>query len=413
MKKTLCILLAAALILALAGCFGSADETASYNDAGTYEVYMTTDGAAVMTRADYAAQDWAICLRLGADGKGELDMGGGDVRALTWSDGSLTMGGETVAYTAADGMLALALSGSGGPFVMLFQREDLAAASAAAQTAAEPEPVPEPGGGDLLGCHVEFVAAEAFTNAEGKPAVRFYYDFTNTSSVPAGAWMTLRMDADEDGYPLMYTYADMEDDVPEYGNSDLSVLPGVTVRCVNEYTYNPDGRLLTLTLTDSEDRTLSGTFDAQALAGRPGDWSPEAVPSPDWYGGLDSAGDTESAHIAIDRAETAAGDPESGTGGRVLRVYFDYANLGEYDSFITNSLSITAYQDGIALPIGFAAQETFSDQHMYDDVAPGGELSASRCWALRSDSPVLVLVTNWMTEEPVCAAVFPADGAVG
>lgn len=266
----------------------------------------------------------------------------------------------------------------------------------------------EPVSAQLGDFYVTILGAEQFTDSDDKDAVRFYYDFTNNSDVPTAAWWDLYYDAEEDGYELVSTYAWSEDDVPEYGNDTLSVQPGITIRCIEEYAFRPDGGELIFTVSDYDDNVLTATFDPANLPGRPGDWSLELIPDPQYYADYPTEGEIDDGYYAITGSEVVPQFSWFGD-GNVIRIFFDYTNYQEDAAYIGASPSITVFQDGVALVDDSPEEDLDSDALWYEDIPSGESAVVSRCWLLRTDSPVEVAVTDWWTDEVVCAAVFTVD----
>ena len=406
----------------LAGRFGKGGSAkASAGPVGTYKIIAITGSSeddSLDEESLQAMEELGLTIRLyiSEDGTGVLDMYG-EAMDLTWTDTEITVDGESIAYTYEDGKLTISEEGESLVFEKISDEVDLSAVGSAPAfpeddddepknsetAAAAPAGDFEPVGFDFDDYHVEVVGAEPFTDSDGKDAVRFYYDFTNNSDKLVSAW-TLYYEAEEDGYELVSTYASYEDDVPEYGNDSLKVEPGVTIRCIDEFSFHPDGSELIFTISDYDDE-FSVTFDPQALPGRPGDWEPEPIDDPQLYLDYLSEGSTEDAYIAITSAEIVEQDRFWGD-TPVLRVFFDYTNYEDDTSYITDELSIVALQDGIELESSYAEEELDSDDIWWDDVAPGESSSPTRCWALRTNSPIEVVVTDWWSDEVIAAGTF-------
>jgi len=456
MKRLLCAILASAMLLTLCAC-GGTGKKGTYNDAGYYAIFSVDEGDETFTQSDFESMDWNIFLQLNDDGTGVLDMDNGDVTELTWKDGSINDGTGDLPYVLAGGMLTLDLSDSDGTFVMIFKKgaapadvteetgeatavssfadrfsrtgnpESPAAEDAEEESAPGPEnaeeenaPGPEdveekpassgtgsfvPVSGDIEDFHVEILGAEAFEDSDGNPAVRFYYDFTNNSEDPIAPFWDLNYAAEEDGYKLVTAYADYSENIPEYNNDYLTVFPGITIRCIDQYAFRPDGEELTFTISSYYGDSLTATFNPQDLPGRPGEWSPELNPDLQFYAGYSDDGSSDDAHVYIDRAENASESSWNG-GGRLIRVYFEYTNTGDEEAHLTSACTVRAYQDGIELDTSYADDELESDDAYYDDVKPGEKVTVSQCWRLRSDSPIEIAVTDWWTDEVICACLF-------
>ena len=432
MKKILCALLAAVLLLTLCAC--GRQESATYNDAGYYEIYSINEGERILNKADFDSLGWTVFLQLNDDGSGVLDMDDGDVTRLTWKDGTLNDGSSDMPYVLAGGMLTLDLSSRNETFVMIFRK---AAAPSAPSVSSSPDETPTVSGfadrfrrngnsggnsgsagvpvsggsftpvsGNLLDCHVEILAAEPFPDIDGKDAVRFYFDFTNTGDVPSFANGELFFHAEEDGRTLEGTYASYEDDAPEYGNSYLRVVPGVTLRCIAEFAFIPDGGELLFTISDYDGAEITAAFDPGDLPGRPGERAPEVIDDPQFFLNYPAEGSSDCADYAVRNAELTASELYAGDTDALLRVYFDFTNRKDETSYIEADSLVTAYQDGVELFTGYSANPVESDNNYYAEVDPGGTVSVSRCWELRSDSPVEVVITDWWTYTVVCAGTF-------
>ena len=260
----------------------------------------------------------------------------------------------------------------------------------------------------LAGGRVKILSAEHFIDYVGKNAVRFYFEFTNSGSAPAAADKLLSFRAEEDGSELSNAYAATNRDVAEYGNASLLVEPGVTVRCVAEFSYNPGGGELRFTISDAKEKELSAVFDPQSLPGRPGAWSPKAVANPRYYRGYSAESVGDLAEIVILGTEREASDPAYSYAD-VIRVNIDYTNLGSDPSYFESSYSIIAYQDGIEMVVGKPAVQSESYGNGFVDIDPGDTITVTRCWELRSESPVEIAVIEWRSGTAVCAESFSVE----
>lgn len=440
MKRLLCTILAAALLLSLCACGGPGNKP-TYNDAGYYEIVSVEEDGDILTASDFDSMGWEVFLQLSDDGTGVLAMGSSSTTELTWKDGSISDGNSDIPYTLDGDTLTLDLSDRSGSFVMVFrkgtapsqQTEEAEEASAFAgfadrfrraddeisvgadgsdEAAGPDEEKPlapadgfTPVSADLGDYRVTILAAEAFTDADSKDAVRFYYDFTNNSDEITAPFWNLTLNAREDGYELVAAYTEYPDIAPEYSNDYLTLLPGATVRCIQEYAFRPDGRELTFTVSSYSGGAATAVFDPQDLPGRPGDWTPEAMSDTEFFADIPDEGTSESAQVFIDRAEITDGSDGS-EDVSLVRVYFTYTNREPEASFLPSSCAVRAYQDGVELDVGYPNDETESDFAYYEDTSPGATVTVSQCWQLRSDSPVVVAVSDWWTDEILCACTF-------
>ena len=262
----------------------------------------------------------------------------------------------------------------------------------------------EPVSAKFSDCEVTILGAESFIDSDDKEAVRFYYDYTNLRDYPYSAWLSFDTYAEEDGYELMSTYAWSEDDVPEYGNRTLSILPGLTIRCVAEFSYKPDGSELTFRIENYEDEILTATFDPANLPGRPDVWTIDPITEPWYAAGYEAAGESEDAAISIQDTEFFQEEDWMGSND-CIRVYFEYTNLEESDSYLTSMSTVRLFQDGVELDSGWTMDDVETDSLWYESIPSGETIVVSNNWCLRSDSPIEIVVSDWWTDEVICAQI--------
>ena len=274
------------------------------------------------------------------------------------------------------------------------------------------EPVEEPDGpavsldpvtAQLGDFEVTIQAAEEFVNIDGLPGIRFYYDFTNGSDYLTNAWTELNLEVTQDGKVLDTTYAPSEEDVPEYGKDDDDIIPGLTVRCIGEYLYDPDGGIVYLTIEEgySED-SMSMEFDPAYLQGRPEALEMPVISDPDFTANMSEAGSLEDGYdIVIEGFEFDEGYGEE----EVLRVLFTFTNNSEEATSPFMATFLEALQDGVELEDTYAYEDAETDENYNVDVAPGESILCSVCYEIRSDSPVEFMVHDgW--EDPQIGTVF-------
>lgn len=402
MKKTIALLLTVMLLASLGAC-GS--KTPAVDVSGTYNATSCT-----VNGSEYSCDGEYVTLK--ADGTGTV-MFMGTEYDIDWK-----LDGDKLSFTDSDGDTFEGTCSNGviqGVYANMDYVYEMGAASGKSKTAdsetqtAQPDTAVAapanagtsgatalPAAADWEDASVSILSAEQFTDSDGNPAVRFYYDYTNNSEDTTSAWMALGLKAYQDGYELVGAYASYEDDVPEYGNDSLDVRPGVTIRCVTEYTFKPDGGLIEFTISDywNEDDELTAQFDPQNLPGRPAeDWTAATVADPQWLAGLESGGVYDDDYqISISKTEfitDSNGDP-------AIRVYFDYTNNSADTSTFFMSIYYRAMQDGIELSTIWPDQEVAEDENDSVDVAPGDSITTAEVYRLRSSSPVEIEVySNW------------------
>lgn len=250
---------------------------------------------------------------------------------------------------------------------------------------------------------VDIVGAEQFADSEGKDAIRIYYDFTNLSDESFTAYGELGIEVTQDEYEQQDAYAYFEDDVPEYGNDSKMVRPGVTVRCVTEYSMKPTGGPVVVKIWDYWDEAYELTFelDPQNLPGRPGDWALAPVADPDWLGDVPTEGVyCDNYYMSIDSAEII-----DGYDGQALRVYYTFTNNSDEATTFWTISYCRAYQDGLELSYSYPNEYVEADENTGVEVAPGESIVAANVFELRRNSPVEVELYDIWTED-VLGVIF-------
>ena len=257
MKKTRkigALLLVLCLLLGLCACGSKGpDVTGTYNCIA--ERYGSSD--------PYAEPISETAIELLKNGKGTYSSDGFDF-SLEWSIDGETFSGklsflgveQDLNGTLKDGVLEVTY----GDIQQVFVKEGVQAPALDLAPAEEPEapvddppevteePVEEEGApeeattaefevvsGPVGEYEISIVGAELFEDSDGKDAIRVYWDFTNSSDETVMPYSDLSTKAEQEGFELNTTYASYDDDVPEYGNDSLYIRPGVTIRCISEY----------------------------------------------------------------------------------------------------------------------------------------------------------------------------------
>jgi hypothetical protein len=110
--KRIVVFLAAALAACVmtVGFVGCSVDNGTHNDAGTYNVYSLSQNGTTVNNATIkllSMEDYMV-LDLGSDGKGTLSVNG-DSDDITWKDGELTQGSETLSYTKDGEMISITI----------------------------------------------------------------------------------------------------------------------------------------------------------------------------------------------------------------------------------------------------------------------------------------------------------------
>lgn len=398
MKKLISLVLFAAMLMSVCGFTlntGAATDTTTTGYSYYYLSSMDANGT-TLSADDLAGLGINYYVGLAADGTGILVAD--DEAPFTYDDTYFyDETGDSIAYTLVGDVLTLTLDDG----TMTFTLGD-------AETPAAPAAGANPSGtittyrGDA---YVEIVGAELFKDSDDKDAVRFYYDFTNMSDqIMYGGY--LDTEAEQSGFELVTTYAYYSERVPEDNNSYLDVEPGVTIRCIEEFNCNLNaGGEVTFTISDYGSYPVSATYDLANLPGRPAEDLPIApITDPTFFAGLPDSFEGEDFSVSIDSAEVVEASRNS-SAESVIRVYYTYTNNKTEDGYVGGSGTFAVYQDGVELNTGYARYEIDEDDYYYDDLASGATVSFTRCFELRSDSPVEIVVSDW--DDNYAAVVTP------
>ena len=244
--------------------------------------------------------------------------------------------------------------------------------------------------------YVEILGAEESVSYDGEPVIRFYYNYTNTGDTGCAAHSAMYLSAIQDDTELSYGVS--ADELPENGYEYLDVLPGCSIRCYEEYLFDPEGGSVVFSFYDLwEETEVAAEFDLANLPGAPAeDYVFPVCDSYPEYEELPAEGVfDEDWYLSIGEGEVVPAwyDDES-----VIRVYFDLRNdSAEYDeTFNTFFFEVyyTAFQDGVELESGYAKESVDEEANANTVLDVGDSVTCAECWKLRSDSPVLIVCTD-------------------
>ncbi|MBR5515439.1 MAG: DUF5067 domain-containing protein [Clostridia bacterium] len=273
-----------------------------------------------------------------------------------------------------------------------------------AEETKEEEKAFEPVSGTYEDFNITVVGAEAFKDHDDKDALRVYYDFTNNSDEPACAGSEVEFLISQDGYSSESTYASAADDVDEYGNASLYILPGVTIRCIEEVVFKADGGSVEVKVTNlwEDEDVLTVELDSQNLPAPADKFEITPITDPTWAKDFPIEGNLgEDGYVKVLENEFT----ENYDGDKLLRVFFEFTNTTEEPTNFFVESYLYAYQDGVQLEVGYAEEETAEDDAFDTDIEPDATVKASRCFKLRSESPVEIEVYDFMDEIPVGAII--------
>lgn len=309
-------------------------------------------------------------------------------------------------------LLCMAACGTENEEIVITEEESVQSIEEAPAEAAEEPAGFQPIELEVEGARIVIQGAEAISDHNGMSALRLYYDFTNTSDGIQDAISAFDLLAEQDGQELDSTYTDVDDAAPEDDNANLEIYPCVTIRCIKEYTYDPEADdIVTFSVFGNYEDEPAGVieFDISDLPGAPR----EPLASEEFSGliateGMSSELEYEGAVLKIVDAEVVDGS-ESDDYSRVMRVYFEFTNTGDEEDSCWNMRTFSAYQDGVEIEQASAEERLDSDELFYERIAPGETVTCSRCFGLRSENPVevIVFVFNGIFEENHIGAMFP------
>ena len=243
---------------------------------------------------------------------------------------------------------------------------------------------------------VTILGAEALEN-DGEPVIRFWYDFTNHSDSFVSASSALFTEGAQNGMKLSWAYT--FDSAPEEYYANVTLAPGRSIRCVEEYGYDPDGGLVAFRLQDWDDELIYYA-DPQNLSGAPEDSfvmeKDDGIPA--YVKDLETAGNG----VEILRCESAEGyfDDEE-----LVRIYYSFTNETDEETSFFMEYDVYVLQDGYGLFDGYPEDDVDEDDLYMEDIAPGETIVCSCVYEVRGDSPLVVIVEpSWNDNEPVGAA---------
>lgn len=459
MKKMLAILLALALLLALCACGESKSEAPAATQAPAAEKAGETGSAALPEKpadaqgeksaaaapseapvkaagpegyykatesigADGKREDMselealgmAYYLVLEADGTGYMEMLG-EKTPLQWSGSTITDDeGNASGFHYADDQIMLEGESSKMIFVRLTDEQladyqengsgsiedilggliDLFGSGADDTVYVETE--------GMIGDYaVRFVGAEALKDADGKDALRVWYDFTNQSAevVTAG---TLNIDAEqgEDADYMAWTYVDSEVSVPEDETDYLAVAPGYTVRCAMLRSFDPAGGEIAIKAYNWDGEGVVYHLDPANLPGAPADeFVIGATPDTEVAYMFDVAESDDAVELlGIERVKDW--DDED-----AVLVRFRFTNTGDEATSFGMARDTYALQDGYGLESAVYMDGAEEEQeNTWTDIAPGESVEVAMAFLLRTDSPVVVTSKDSFLNESYIGAVY-------
>lgn len=410
MKKMIAMLLAVVMILSLCACSGK-----EYDEAllGVYTCYEIEAIGYAMSPDEVWSDTCTIELKQG--GKGSMHIDGEDASVkydIVGESIEITVEGETATGSLVDGIIEVELMG----LTMRLAQEGVTPPTGTTEepvddpaTEVDPGTEPEapaessvsldPVSGSLGSYDFTILAAEHFTDQDGNPAIRFYLDFTNNGTEIESLWDVTNLYAYQSGYELVETYADSEDDVAEYGNNYISIAPGVTIRCIAEFAYQPEGGTVEFKIEGyTSDDILTMEFDPNALQGRPAELEKVLIPNPTNTEDLAAEGVIEDVYnFEILSYEVVPGYSVD----NVARIYIEFTNNSDEATSYFLSADEIVLQDGMEIDTALADESVEEEDNYSVEIEPGQSITVARSFELSSDSPVEFIITDFWNESPL------------
>jgi len=269
--------------------------------------------------------------------------------------------------------------------------EDMAKQPAAT---AEPEPTedPDPYGNGMtpkskrwLGVLFTLVGAEFCTDKDGKDAIRIYYELENTTEETQ--WYPMGFfDVVQDGERMDYTYCDGENRVMEADNDYLMMRPGHAIRCIQEYSIDPEGGVISVTChpITGEGVDLLMVFYPDELPGAPTVPCFEAVEAPAWLGTDATEATVDGIYdVTLEGTETFLKN-----GFRCLAAYYTFTNRSTQYVTLENAFATAAFQDGVEQLLVYDEDIHTQWSAPSEQIAPGNTAKVAFVWILGSGNPV-------------------------
>ena len=240
-------------------------------------------------------------------------------------------------------------------------------------------------------CKIEVLGVEEIVDYDEKPAIRVWFDLTNTSEETCYTNYNYEFTATQDGYELTETSADYEIAVEAADTSLLEIRPGVKIRTCEEYNFKKDGGTITIGFNNyySEEEPKTLQYDPANLPGAPKDeFVIEKVADPQWVKDLKAEGVYDVYNVKYDIKIEKCEFTEDYEGNKLIRVYYEFKNNNTEEESFSMNVTHGAFQDGIELPISYPKEKVAEDENYSVEVEPGKSIKLAYSYKLRTDSPV-------------------------
>lgn len=244
--------------------------------------------------------------------------------------------------------------------------------------------------------------AIACESSEGKPVIRLYYSYTNSSDDISYAMSDVSFVAYQAGQELNENL-----DINEKLDTAWHYTqPGVISYALAEFEYDPNYGMVTLQIVGwwSEDPLLEIDIDPAKLPAEldGGEYSLDPITDPSYIKdiGLETEGDVSGAYIEVN----TDGERYENSGYDLARVFFDFTNNTNATASASWNVTIRAFQDGVELAT-FPGGEKKEDDNFYEEIEPDESLTCAASFILRSDSPIEFVVYDMWGDDAYIGAV--------
>lgn len=235
------------------------------------------------------------------------------------------------------------------------------------------------GSGDF---YVDIVGAVDALDTEGKGTVRFYYIFTNEFVNSISAWHALGFKVEQDGKQLDETFT--WDDVPEYNNANKNIRPGVSIQCIYESNYDPNGGPINFSVYDyydGEEGSIVATYMPGSFPGQPTPYEITPVENPEWGSKLKNSGTLDdNYHVFIDDAILM----KDYTGNDAIKVFYEFTNNSKEACSMGYATQVYTYQDGVSLDETIEESDSEESKNFDLEIMPGETIRCCRIFLLRN-----------------------------
>lgn len=245
---------------------------------------------------------------------------------------------------------------------------------------------------ELDECKIVVLGADKITGLYDKSVIRVWFDITNTSDDTCTTNGLYMFSATQDNLDLASAVVGFEFEGEEQKNRYLDIRPSVTIRTVEEYSFDENGGIVKVSFYDfnSDKESQAIEFDPTSLPGAPKDkFIPQTIKDPQWTKDLKTEGVIERDYLKYAVNIDGCDFTKARDSSKVIRVYFTFKNTSTVSQeFNCKDWYPNVYQDGIQ--IKYPDDIIGEDVNNTIQIEPEESVSLAYCYELISDSPVEV-----------------------